>query len=230
MSAGIHRPYRFAASLAAQECADLLAAATQRSFAEGQELLAQGDTSDHVLILRRGCVKIVASSDRQRAVLLGLRGPGDLIGEMRYLSGAPRSAAVIAADPVVALIVTFDALEMVLRKHTRIMGEIARCVTDRLRWADRRRAEFCLPVTMRVARVLYELGVAAVMVRNGGGNLDGPAGVEIPVTQRELGQLVGAAEVSVQKALRQLAHSGWVARRYGRVSIIRLEALRTYSE
>jgi Mn-dependent DtxR family transcriptional regulator len=45
------------------------------------------------------------------------------------------------------------------------------------------------------------------------------------VTQRELGQLVGAAEVSVQKSLRELSEDGLLERHYGRITITDLDRL-----
>ena len=69
MNAGLYRPYRFAAALSVKECADLLAVATTRPFREGQEIIAQGDTTDHVVVLRRGHVKIMASTEDKREVL-----------------------------------------------------------------------------------------------------------------------------------------------------------------
>ncbi|MBT8224115.1 MAG: Crp/Fnr family transcriptional regulator [Dactylosporangium sp.] len=224
------RPYRFAAALKSCECVDLLAFARQQSFVEGQPLLRQGDTGSHIVILRKGQAKVIAGVDSGREVLLGLRGPGDLLGEMRYLSGQPRSASVVAAGPVAAVVLDFPSFDALLRKHERILGEIGRCIADRLCWADRRRLEFCLPVTVRIARVLYELGCATMLAKSGRKRPEESVGVEIPVTQRELGQLVGAAEVSVQKSLRHLAQRGCVTRHYGRVSIVHLDVLRAYTE
>lgn len=223
----LYQPYTFGATLTDVECEDLVTLATQRTFVEGQALLPQGDVGDYVVILCRGTVKVIVETSRERSILLGLRGPGDLLGEMRYLSGEPRSANVIAAAAGTALVVDFDSLNIFLKRHSRMGFEVARCVNDRLRWADRRRVEFCLSVTARVARVLYELGCQSVTTRVVGRRV---GNMEIPVTQKELGQLVGAAEVSVQKALRQLAKLGGVTRRYGRVSITRLDILRDYSD
>lgn len=169
------------------------------------------------------------AGDGQEA-LLALLAPGDLIGEMRYLTGMPRIATVAACGHTLAMVLEFATLDVVLRRHPRIMREIAGCVADRLSRADQRRVEFRLPVTTRVARVLCELARVAGVTDPGGGNGSGPiAGVVIPVTQRGLGDLVGAAEVTVQKALRQLAGAGGVTRQYGRVVIVDPAVLMRYA-
>jgi CRP-like cAMP-binding protein len=141
---------------------------------------------------------------------------------LTYLSGAPRTATVIAVDPVTAVAIEFPELRGFLHHNPRVLHEIARLIGDRLTWADRRHAEAGLPVIVRLARVLHELACGV-----GGPSPVGwsqprsPAAIEIPLTQRELGQLIGAAEVSIQRALRQLADEGWLTQRYGRVTIVR---------
>ena len=49
----------------------------------------------------RGCVKILADSADGRLVLLSVRMPGELIGELAPLDGHARSATGRAAGPVV---------------------------------------------------------------------------------------------------------------------------------
>jgi CRP-like cAMP-binding protein len=220
---GITRPnLSFLAALTSAERDDLFALGRSRVYRDGQPLLRQGDRGNDVVLLRYGRAKVAAASVDGRDVLLGLRGAGDILGEMSYLSGAPRTATVTAVEAVTAVVVEFGPLRAFLQNNPRVLHEIARSIGDRLRWADRRRCEFGLPVAARLARLLYDLAC--------GGSPVSPvewsqprdvAAVEVPVTQRELGQLVGAAEVSVQKALRQLAKEGWLATRYGRITINR---------
>src|SRR2546421_7963407 len=89
----------FLATLSADERDDLLSRGKPRAYQEGERILVQGELGHHVLLLRYG-----------RDVLLGLRGSGDLLGELGYLSGAPRTATVIAVDPVTAVAVDFTEL------------------------------------------------------------------------------------------------------------------------
>jgi CRP/FNR family transcriptional regulator, cyclic AMP receptor protein len=202
--AGRLRTGSFLAALGAQERAALRTLARPRPYADGEDLLRQGEGGDHVLVLRHGTAKVVAYTRFGTQALLGLRGPGDLLGEIRYLRGTPRTASVVASGPVHALLMDFTALEGLIRRYPSVLDALARCVADRLVWADRRRADFGLPVLVRVSHLLRELAYATNVV---------------PVTQRELGQLVGAAEVSVQKSLRELSRRGWLKRQYGRITL-----------
>lgn len=199
-----YQPRTFLGALGEDERAALRTLARPRPYADGEALLRQGDGGDHVLVLEHGTAKVVAYTRLGTQALLGLRGPGDLLGELRYLRGTPRSASVVADGPVHALVVDFAALEGLIRRYPSVLDTIARCVADRLVWADRRRADFSLPVLVRVSQLLRELAYGTNVV---------------PVTQRELGQLVGAAEVSVQKSLRELSRRGWLKRQYGRITV-----------
>jgi CRP/FNR family transcriptional regulator, cyclic AMP receptor protein len=194
----------FLGALGEPEREELRALGRPRRYADGQALLSQGGKGEYVLVLQSGQAKVVAYTRLGTQALLGLRGPGDLLGEIRYLRGTPRTASVVAAGPVHALLVDFAALEGLIRRYPSVLDTLARCVADRLVWADRRRADFSLPVLVRVSQLLRELAYATDVV---------------PVTQRELGQLVGAAEVSVQKSLRELSRRGWLKRQYGRITV-----------
>src|SRR3954465_803698 len=74
-----------------------------REFPAGTVIVHEGDPSDHVLVLRSGCVKVVASVADGAEFILGLRGPGDLVCELACLDGRPRRGTVSALDRVTAL-------------------------------------------------------------------------------------------------------------------------------
>src|SRR5262249_41144931 len=158
----------------------------------------QGSTGNHVVLVHRGNAKVVTDTSDGRAVLLGVRRRGEVLGEIRYLTHQPRTATVIAAGRVQAYVLGFDAFDQYLDRHPQVLAELARCVADRLTSADRRRAEFALSVNIRIRKLLGELGQAVLDERQAAGLPVDPTNLEVPVTQKELGQLVGAAEVSVQ--------------------------------
>jgi CRP/FNR family transcriptional regulator, cyclic AMP receptor protein len=53
-----------------------------------------------VFVLRSGRVKVSAVASSGRQVLLAFRGPGDLVGELSALDERPRSASIVALEPV----------------------------------------------------------------------------------------------------------------------------------
>jgi len=197
-----------------------------RNYQHGEYVFLQGDEGDRVLVVRSGHVKIVASTGDSRNMLLGVGVAGDLVGELSFLNGGVRSASVLALGPLSVLSIGFAQFSSLLNRYPRMANEVARAVSDKLRSADRRRLEFNFPVVTRVARVLAEM--VTTPGTEGLGETDGPveADIAVAMTQRELGQLVGAAEVSVQKALRRLSAEGLLTPRYGRIVITRPNELR----
>jgi len=86
--------------------ADLLPAAlleaiaprgSARTFAANAILINEGDTTDSLYIVLSGRVKVYASSDDGREVVLTEYGPGEYFGELS-IDGARRSASIKALE------------------------------------------------------------------------------------------------------------------------------------
>ena len=128
-----------------------------RSYRRGAVLLLEGDHSDHVFVIREGRVKVVATTTGGQELLLAVRGPGELIGELAALThgSEARSASVMALDPIVAQVIAGVDFEAFLEQHPRVLMIVMRKLMERLRDADRRRVEFGSQHTMgRVAGYL----------------------------------------------------------------------------
>jgi CRP-like cAMP-binding protein len=65
---------------------------------EGQHLFSEGDMGEMAYVIKDGEVEIVKESSG-RDVLLAVRGPGEVIGEMALLESRPRMASVRARTP-----------------------------------------------------------------------------------------------------------------------------------
>ena len=100
-------------------------------------LFRQGDPGDAAYVVVSGRLRIlVADGDDVRR--LGDVGWGESVGELALLTGAPRSATVIAArDTVLARIATAD-FETLLRRHPEAGLRLSRLLAERLRRATER--------------------------------------------------------------------------------------------
>nr|MDT0666989.1 cyclic nucleotide-binding domain-containing protein [Micromonospora sp. DSM 115978] len=90
----------FAEQLSEVAAAALRRAGGSRRYQAGATLLFEGDAPAEVMLLRVGRVKVVAAGLDGTESLLGLRGPGELVGEFTALLAGRRSATVIAIDDV----------------------------------------------------------------------------------------------------------------------------------
>ncbi len=75
-----------------------------RRFRRGQALFTEGDRAERVFLIDRGWVMISCMSAEGREIVLGLRGSGDIIGELSTLDGEARSATALAVADVDAIV------------------------------------------------------------------------------------------------------------------------------
>jgi CRP/FNR family cyclic AMP-dependent transcriptional regulator len=176
-----------------------------RRYPSGSTLFLEGDRGASVLVIRAGRVKVRKETAEGHELVLALRGPGALVGELAALEHgiAHRSATVIALSPVVVQVIPNDAF---LEQHPRALLALTRIIIGRLHDADRRRAEFGAYDTLgRVARVLAELLATSGVATNGEVRL------EPSLSQHELAGLVGASRESVVRALAELRRRGVIS-------------------
>ncbi|MFI9051649.1 Crp/Fnr family transcriptional regulator [Streptomyces sp. NPDC053427] len=203
----------FARALTARENESVMALGNRKRYAAGAPLLTEGDRSHHVMIILRGWVTVSVSTDRGATrLILGLRGPGELVGEMAALDSHPRSATVRALGPVEAQVIAGDSFRRFLALHPRVSGLVIRQLTFRLRSADQERSALAsLTVLQRLASRLTELSQAepsGPYARSGpyAPSAPGPShtGAVVHLAQDELAATVGATREAVAKALRLL--------------------------
>ena len=214
-------PDEFMARLGQADRADLTARGRRRQWPAGASLYLEGESCTTVLIVASGRVKVFSLTAEGEEILLAVRGPGALLGELSAVDGAPRSASVAALEPVVALVVPIAAFVDYLRSHGDAAIALLQLVTARLRDADRKRVESAAyDIPGRVARRLLELAERF-------GEPDGQ-GVRIAValSQDELAGWVGASREAVAKALRVLRDRGFVTTGRRTMTVLDIEGLR----
>ena len=96
------------------------------SIARGRALMHQDQLPDAVIVLRAGQVKVSRSTTTGREVVLAIRGPGELLGELAALDGQPRSASVVALEAVEALVLSPQAFRAFLAEPSRRLDGAAR--------------------------------------------------------------------------------------------------------
>ncbi|MEU4425330.1 Crp/Fnr family transcriptional regulator [Actinoplanes sp. NPDC024001] len=194
----------------------------------GSVLIREGDEESHVFVIQHGLTKVTAETAKGRPALLSIRVSGDLLGELSALSGTPRSATVTMCGPRPGLVRVVRGRDFgrFLTDHPDAAVDLAATVGERLRWSNQRRIDFTsYPVRTRVARVLSELAG-----RHGTPARHGALEIGVRLTQPELAALSGAAEISVQKALRELRRAGLLSTGYGRITVRDPAALQDIAE
>lgn len=173
-------------------------------FRSGQALFTEGDLADRVFVIERGLAIISSIAPGGREIVLGVRGPGDVIGDLSALDGAPRSATALAVGQVEATVAPASTLTRALTDPSTAM-ELLRILAARLRDADRKRLEFASLDTLgRVAWRLQELADRF------GRDTDAGIEVGIPLSQEQLASWCGASREATVKALATLRTLGCI--------------------
>jgi CRP-like cAMP-binding protein len=212
----------FADELDPDDLRALIARGTPRSFRAGQALLHEGQLPDRVLLLRAGRVKVVSNTAGGREAVLAFRGPGDLVGEQAAIDEQPRSASLVAIEPVEALALTHQAFRDFLLAHPRVSLVLLRMMSQRLRAASAMHVEFTGSNTLgRVAVRLLEL------CDRYGEQAGGEIRIALPISQEELAGWTGASIESVGRALQTMRELGWITTRRREIRVLDIDALRS---
>jgi CRP/FNR family cyclic AMP-dependent transcriptional regulator len=199
---------------------ELLQLGIPRTAPAARVILREGARESHVILLDDSLTKVTVAMTDGRHALLDVRVSGDLVGEISALNGTPRSATVTTCRASTIRIIHRNDFRAFLRTRPDAAMAIAGIVADRLRMANRRRVDFAsYPVKVRLARILWEIATAY-----GYRERDGIV-VDIQLTQSELATMCGAAEITLQKALRELRTSGVVGTGYRQVIVLDAAAL-----
>ena len=173
-----------------------------------------------MIVLLSGRAKVVSLSSAGREVIVAVRGPGDLLGELSAIDGEPRSATVTTLEAVEALLIPGSAFAAFLERRPRVALVILRMVAARLRYADAQQADFAThDVVGRVAHRLVELS------ERFGAPAAGRIEIELPLSQEELAAWTGASREAVSKALQLLRSLRIVETGRRHVTVLDPEAL-----
>jgi CRP-like cAMP-binding protein len=183
----------------------LLARGTRRRFRANAFVLMEGDPSDHVHVLVSGWVRVSTIVEDGREVLFGLRGPGEVLGDLAAVTGRPRSASVRAIEPCVVFQLTGAEFVDVLHTRPTIAIATIKTVAARLRAAESARIDSAaFDVSRRVAVVLVRLA------EEHGRRVPEGVVIEAALSQADIAAQIGAARRTVARALAMLRQRGIV--------------------
>lgn len=121
----------FCLSLTGSQRDSLILRGRRKSFAPGEILCHQGGPADHVILIMSGRVRVFVDDPGGRR-LIAERGPGDVVGERAAFRARPRSATIIAVEPVQALIVSTRDFTSFVTEHPAVLELVEQQIYDRL--------------------------------------------------------------------------------------------------
>ena len=174
-------------------------------FPRGTTIFNEGEPGDRLYIIIDGKVKLARHSSDGRENLLTIMGPSDMFGELSIFDPGPRTSSAVCVTEVTAASMNSDLLHQWIDDHPGISAQLLRMLARRLRRTNNSLADLIFTdVPGRVAKALLQLA-------NRFGTQEGPnLRVTHDLTQEEIAQLVGASRETVNKALAEFAHRGWI--------------------
>ncbi|WP_147653387.1 EAL domain-containing protein [Vulcaniibacterium gelatinicum] len=106
--------------------------AVTRELFDGEILYRQGDPADCAWLIERGAIELTSQQGR-RTVHHGVFGPGELIGELGMLEGAPRSVTATARGDTVLLAIDRDQFHERLENSDPIVRTLVGSLRRRAR-------------------------------------------------------------------------------------------------
>lgn len=182
-----------------------------RAFPAQAILINEGDATDSLYVVLSGRVKVYASSEDGRELVLSEYGPGSYFGELS-LDGERRSASIKAIEACTCRVVQGAELRRFLEAHPDFAMHLNRKLIRMVRRLTEQLSSIALQdVYGRVVRVLTELS--------------DPVGEERvlrhKLTQQDIADRIGCSREMVNRVMKELTAGGYVAQRDGRLAILR---------
>ena len=164
----------------------------------GERLYHQGQKGESLAIVGKGEMRVVVAIESGIEVMLGLRGPGSILGEMALLEGEPRSASVDAAKDSELWILAEEDFFRALRDNPAFARHLLKVLSGRLREAGARIQTLATgSIRHRLAKFLADQAVFQ-------GELDGLTMRLPPLSTDDMSCLLGLERRNVSRALSDL--------------------------
>jgi CRP/FNR family transcriptional regulator, cyclic AMP receptor protein len=204
--------------------ADAATCATLRTVEDGALLHERGAEADGLYTIASGSVRFTRTTADGHATTIAVLDAPSWFGEISLFDGLPRSHDGFAIGPTTVLFHARADFKRLLGAYPAIYERFAKMLSLRLHATfDLVEEAAVAPLQQRLARRLLELAQLRPSAMNAATNTRGR---EVPLTQEELGHLLGKSRQSISKLLHTWEQSGLIQTKYGRISIKQPDALR----
>ena len=204
-----------------EEIDAILAHAIVERYRAGAPIFSKGDPGSSMMAVLTGQVMISVLSLDGKQVVLNIINEGEIFGEIALLDGKERSADAAAMANSELLVVARRSF-LPLLDRPALTRELLSVLCERLRRTSEQVEDVLfLDVEARIAKVLLRLAQGRTPASRG-------ARIALRISQRELGNLVGATRESVNKHLQALRRSGVITLENGAIVIHNPAALESF--
>jgi CRP/FNR family transcriptional regulator len=175
------------------------------SLRRSTTLFSQGQSADAIYFIEDGLVKLTRTNEAGGRIILSICGPGQLAGEEALSEDVRRyyaEAEVLSAANIHRI--TRETMASTLSSHSDLDKAVTTYLIDRKLGLALKVELLCLhDVEYRILHYLAELSSLVKPLEDGDG-------YQVPITQLELADLIGATRETTSTTLNQLERRGLV--------------------
>jgi CRP-like cAMP-binding protein len=182
----------------------------------GEWAQAEGDDRSGLFVVIDGSLHSFCAAPGGRAVMIGVVGPGSVLGHATRYSGGPRLVTAVCVEPSLLLEVSETSIERIAGHFPEVWRAIAGFA-----YANTRRA---LQMAAEVVSLKPRQRIAARLLAamDGGGLGSTPT---LRVSQELLGEMLGLTRKTVNSHLRSFEEIGLIRSGYGQITVLNAEGL-----
>jgi CRP/FNR family cyclic AMP-dependent transcriptional regulator len=204
----------FQGTLSESDVDRLLAYARVVRYASGAEIFAKGSIGSSLMAVLSGSVRIVSVSEEGRRIVFNLIHPGEIFGEIALLDGRERTADAVAVTDCELLVLNRRDFMPFLERRPDVCIKLIELLCQRMRQTSEQVEELSfLHLEGRLAKALLRL-----TEEHRGATSPGPA-INLRITQRELGNMVGGSREHINRQLQAWQRAGIIELGKGTIAI-----------
>jgi CRP-like cAMP-binding protein len=183
-------------------------------------LFRKCDPGTSMMMVRHGRVKVSTHSEDGKELVLNMFGPGEVFGEIALLDGSARTADAVTIDDCDLLVLDRRDFIPFLLEHPDASVRMLEVLSHRLRRTTQLLEDvaFCEGSSKLARRFVH-------LAEFSGRPVDDGVFVDMPLSQQQLGNMVGMTRESINKQLRQWRDEGLISWTRGYYTIRDLDEL-----
>ena len=199
MQISFFRKFPLFADLDDRELGAVAAVAKTRRYAKDDVVFYADESGDVFCLIQAGQVKVTMISPEGKEIILSLMGPGEFFGEMALLDDEPRSATVVATEPLELVTIWRKDFLQILSENFDITKKVLAQISRRLRSASSRIESLAtMDVYGRLARFFVDLAKEQGKVLD-----NGYIAVTRP-THQAIANMIGTSRETVSRLIHDL--------------------------
>lgn len=122
------RKSKLAAELTDEQCRVLAGLVTLRDLADGEILVREGQSDNHLYSIVSGLLRVVRNAGNPEAVSLFTIDAGDFADELSFMDGSTHYASLVASGATRVIGLEREKLESLLATHPVIVYRVMRAI------------------------------------------------------------------------------------------------------